>query len=150
MKNKYFLHNIGIRPDARLVFELVYGSKYDLALLSTESERSSPADRNWTWLFFRPKKVEEQGETVSIEEVTSVPLVMEVESTMQGVASLVSYFMKVETGCRVTEDAEGANLFESGELLEGCIGLNPLERIKSLETSVWRSATLENPYPSQH
>jgi hypothetical protein len=139
---RIFLQPRGPRPDFRLVISFLWG---DLHNVDTDGNSDNPASRDWTELYCQNR--ENLLETFDVSPVSQSPLILKIESDLPDLAARVAYFLATETGAAVASEISGpwhdpASLRES----VGSFDLTAAEL--RANKSVWREATLDDPYPN--
>jgi hypothetical protein len=139
---RVFLQPRGPRPDFRLVISFLWG---DLHNVDTEGNSYNPANRDWTELYCQNR--ENELETFHVGAVSQAPLTLAVESDLPELAARVAYFLATETWAAVASDPSGP--WHGPALLRKSLGSFDLAAAElRAQKSVWREATLEDPYPN--
>lgn len=140
-----FLLELGPRPDARLVIEVLFGHLRDV---KSDGDSRNPATHQWTYLWIRERSDTQHRTAIEIDQVQQDPLVLAVRAESAEMVALCALFMHSETGCRVCKNVDGNQTLSESELIAACARLSPQERLAHSKTSIWRQATLQYPYPN--
>lgn len=141
---RVFLQPRGPRPDFRLVISFLWG---DLHNVNTDGNSDNPASRDWTELYCRNR--ENEAETFDIGPTAESPLTLEVASDLPELAERVAYFLAVETNAVIAFEPSGP--WHEPTILRKSMGSFDLPAAElRAHKSVWREATLDDPYPNLH
>ena len=143
---EYFVSEVGTRPDFRLVITVLFGP--DVDAVDSDGDAHHPASREWTDLYCYSRVVKSRWS--EIEPDSRDPLVLAIRSDSPDLAALAALFMSDETNGKVTLDRESSKPVDRDTLIEACATLEPLDRLEASKESVWRRATLDNPYPNRN
>jgi hypothetical protein len=133
----WFLEPCPVKPDFRLVITFLW---HDLHNVDTDGDSYNAASRTWTELYVMNR--EDSREVVEVEARR-----VRVRSATPWLAAAVAFFLAEEGGVAVSRD--GSVWLDRGEL-RGEVGVFDLDAaIARAAASVWRRATLADPYPNR-
>jgi len=139
---RVFLQSRGPRPDFRLVITFLWA---DLHNVDTDGNSYNPASRDWTELYCQNR--ENKAETFNVAPASESPLTLEVESNLPELAARVAYFLATETSAVVSSELSGP--WQEAAVLRESLGSFDLAAAEfRARKSVWREATLDDPYPN--
>ncbi len=139
---RVFLQPRGPRPDFRLVITFLWG---DFHNVDTDGNSYNPASRDWTELYCQNRGNE--AETFDVAPTSESPLTLEVESDLPELAARVAYFLATETSAVVACDLSGP--WQEPASLRKSLGSFDLAAVElRAHKSIWREATLDDPYPN--
>ena len=142
MKVLFRVKPAGPRPDYRLVATFLWS---DMHNVDSDGDSYNPASTEWTELYLANREV--LSEVVDVHPLQANPLILAVESESEPLAARVAYFLARETNGEVG-DREGPYL--PYDRLRPLLGadFDLSAALGRADGSVWRKATLENPYPN--
>ena len=135
------LHTIAVqinseRPDFRLFWIFLWGEDHRF---DSDGDSYNPASRDWTELYMSSREIGNQ--TFEILKIKDEPLVFEVSSANHCLLNRVTFFLKRETN-GITEETDETLVQNMGE------DFDLEEALKRADESVWRTSSLDNPYPN--
>jgi hypothetical protein len=142
MKALFRVKPAGPRPDFRLVVSFLWS---DMHNVDSDGDSYNPASRDWMELYLKNREV--PSEVVSVHPLEMDPLILAVESESEALAARTAFFLARETDGEV---ADGEGKFGRYTTLESRVGaeFDHEAALRRADASVWRKATLENPYPN--
>jgi hypothetical protein len=139
---RFFVKPTSLRPDYRLVLTFLWDDDRNC---DTDGNSRNPASREWTELYCCNR--ENAAEVFDVSPLNQEPLVLEVESPYEWVAARVAYFLAVESAGLVADKPDGH--YGGPDMLISKLGEFDIEAGKErVRQSVFRGATLEDPYPN--
>ena len=132
----------GPRPDFRLVVAFLWSEMHNV---DSEGDSYNPASRDWTELYLKNREV--PSEVVDIHPLQTAPLIIAIESESESLAARIAYFLARETNGQVAGQDGEYGAYEGLRTLLGA-RFDVEAAIRRADISIWRRATLENPYPN--
>jgi hypothetical protein len=131
------------RPDFRLFITFLWSEFHDV---DSDGDSDNPASYEWSYLYLRNRA--DPAELVDIDTVEEQgrPCVR-IRSEVSWLAAAAAYFLAHEGNVRVRAPAQPD--WDHREALRAHLGAFDLEAASTRANgSIWRQATLENPYPN--
>ena len=144
MEHYIYFKTSELRPDFRLICEWVSENVHNV---DTEGDSHNPASKEWTWLYLSNRKI--KNEYAEIGQIKDNPEIYEIESSKAEFGYFLAYFLSIETNALISFDDKFENIIELEELKQKITNYNIDESIKRTENSIWRKATLDDPYLNQ-
>jgi hypothetical protein len=142
MKTAFQVRPAGPRPDFRLVVSFLWSEMHDV---DSDGNSFNPASRDWTELYLANREM--PSEVVDVYPLHANPLILVVESTSASLAARTAFFLARETHGEVAGQEGRYGPYESLRSLLG-EDFDLAAALDRADTSVWRRATLEHPYPN--
>ena len=130
------------RPDFRLFWIFLWGEDHSI---DSDGDSYNPASRTWTWLYMSSRELKNQH--FEINQVDENSLTFEVVSENEFLAKRVAFFLSKETNGNICWEDNNIYGFD---FLADKLGddFNLASALRRAYNSIWRKATLENPYPN--
>jgi hypothetical protein len=117
----------------------------DFHNVDTDGNSYNPASRDWTELYCQNR--ENETETFNVSPVSASPLTLEVESDLPELAARVVYFLATKTNAVVASNPSGP--WHQAASLTKSLGSFDLAAAElRAHKSIWREATIDDPYPN--
>ena len=130
------------RPDFRLVVTFLWGDFHDI---DSDGDATNPASTQWTWLYLQNRG--NPAEIVNID-VAEEPTSFRIKADLPWLAAATAYFLAAEFDARVRAE-EGREWLAPGTLIDRVAPFDLKAAVLRARDSVWRKATLDNPYPNR-
>ena len=130
------------RPDFRLFKTFIWCDEQNV---DSDGNSDNPASQDWTELYMANR--ENRAESFDIHPARQEPLILEVEGTLESLASRAAYFLALETNGRISFSLQGPWLEPTALLPMLGHDFDVEAAMERVATSRYALATPENPYP---
>lgn len=116
----------------------------DFHNVDSDGDATNPASKQWTWLYIQNRA--NPAETVDIE-VAEAPTSFRITADLPWLAAATAYFLASEFDARVRAE-EQPGWVDPRAIIDHVAQFDLEAAIVRARDSVWRKATLANPYPN--
>lgn len=130
-------------PDYRLLITWLW-SEFN----NTDSDGNSfnPASNDWNELYLCNR--EKTNEVININPIDKSAKTLEITGSTKELIFQTAYFLAIETKGKISLDSKGVKVIGLEEMTKLVSNFDLNSATKRVAKSIWRKATLENPYPN--
>ena len=138
----WFVEAAPERPNFMLVISFLWGDLHDV---DSDGDSSPASSRTWTWLQVCNRAAPAEAVSVAMEDDGRS---LRVDSDVPWLAAATAYFLAHEGATRVRADA--TEPWTPCDVLVAHLGDFDLgAALARSDASIWRQATIDNPYPNR-